>query len=1022
MSSDPTIELLHHAAPGRVRVKIGTLYRNERVRQELERTIGHIRYVESVRANSLTCGVVILFDPTLIDVTQLLTEIGALAGLTWPSRPTKPTSASTTGHAPARLLPFLTRFWRTRPTDAPPTLKARRPRPDTRPPPEGSWCTIEPERALALLDSSRDGLLPPQVARHLALYGPNRIGENKPRSALSIFLQQFLSAPVAMLGVSALVSVATGGVADALAIGGVVIINAIIGYATESSAERTINALGRLAPTQARVLREGHELGIAAEEVTIGDILVLTPGAFVPADARLIASNSLTVDESALTGESLPVHKSHEAKCRADVPLGERISMVHMGTVVTGGNGLAVTTAIGRHTEIGRIQSLVGEVAPPDTPMQQQLDRLGLQLAAISGGICALVFGLGLLRGQGWLPMLGSSISLAVAAVPEGLPAVATTTLALGIHEMQRHRVLIRQLPAVESLGSIQTLCLDKTGTLTMNQMKVVALRTARQQVTLTDGAFYSEGERFEPLTDGEIARLLEVISLCSEVKLNGSGGSELQGTPTESALIEAAMLAGLDPESVRKNRPLAHIRHRAETRPYMLTAHRDGDRYFLAVKGSPAEVLGLCSERRTNGACVHLDESARNSILEHNADMASDALRVLGVAYGYSQTAEPETAEGLIWLGLIGMEDIIRPGTPELIGQLHDAGIETVMITGDQSATAFSVGKRLGLNRDRPLEIVDSVSLDRLPAEILTNLVKDTAVFARVSPAHKLRIVQAMQQAGRVVAMTGDGVNDGPALKAADVGVAMGKRGTDVARSVADVVLEDDNLETMIEAVRRGRTIYSNIRKSLRFLLSTNLSEIEVMLICTALGLGEALNPLQLLWINLMTDIFPALALALEPPERDVLKQPPRAPNEPIIGRLDYSRLLRESSVITAGAMGVFAFSLSRYGAGLRTSSNTFNTLVLNQFLHAWVCRSEDTTFLDRARPGNRYLNLALAASFGMQALAVALPPLRSILRLTPPTLADLALIAGGSTLPFLINESSKRLRLDTPERSERP
>jgi Ca2+-transporting ATPase len=589
---------------------------------------------------------------------------------------------------------------------------------------------------------------------------------------------------------------------------------------------------------------------------------------------------------------------------------------------------------------------------------------------------------------------------------------------------MKRRRVLIRQLPAVESLGAVQVLCLDKTGTLTMNKMKVVALRTDRHAIELRDGEYLaSDGQAFPIHGEPELKRLLEVVSLCSEVAIRPQLGLDgLDGSPTECALVEAALQARLDVVDLRTRLPLVNLHHRAENRHYMLSAHLDSDGgYFLAVKGSPGEVLNLCREWQCGDQRLKLNKKVRQAILACNEEMASEALRVLGVAYGHAESADSETPDHLVWLGLIGMEDIIRPGMPELMAQFHDAGIDTVMITGDQSATAYSVGKRLGLNHNKSLEILDSVSLDKIDPELLANIVKDTTIFARVSPAHKLRIVQALQKSGRVIAMTGDGINDGPALKAADVGVAMGKQGTDVARSVADVVLQDDNLHTMITAVEQGRTIYNNIRKSLRFLLSTNLSEIEVMLVTTALGLGEALNPMQLLWINLVTDIFPALALAMEPPERNVLKQAPRDPKQPIIGRKDTLRLLKESSLITAGSIGVYAYSVARYGAGMQASTNTFMTLTLAQFLQAISCRSEETSFLDRSRPGNPYLGMAIAGSIGLQALTVLMPPLRGLLRLSPIALADLLVILAGTGAPFLINESTKMLRL-TPNKETEP
>ncbi|CAL1240278.1 cation-translocating P-type ATPase [Candidatus Methylocalor cossyra] len=996
----PRVTLVRHVTPGRIRVKIQGLYRSPDLKRTLETLAGRCPAISSLEANPLTGNALVRY-PQGRAVAEVVHELEQCARSHCPPRPPR------RGHPEPR---------RERRPDRRPAAPAG-PGPEAPGPlPRRDWHARAGEAVLAALETSPEGLASAQIGARLDRYGPNTLRVQKPRSAWSMIAGQLLTPPVALLGLSAVVSVATGGVADALVILSVVVINAGIGYVTESAAERVIASLGALTPAQARVMRDGQRAEVPLEEVVPGDILVLEPGTYIPADGRLISTNRLSVDESALTGESLPVGKHAQRVAPLDTPLADRSNMVHRGTVVTGGSGLAVAVETGQHTEIGLIQSLVGEVKPPETPLQRQLDHMGTQLALLSGVICLAMFGLGLARGFGWLQMLKSSISLAVAAVPEGLPTVATTTLALGIRQMQRRKVLVRQLPAVESLGSIQTLCLDKTGTLTENRMRAVGLELPSGSVTLAEGGFRCEGEPLAPLQREDLRRLLEVVCLCSEVTLAEQAGRlELEGSPTESALIEVALAAGLDIRALRARHPLLKTVHRAEDRPFMVTVHRDGaGDPLIAVKGSPGEVLAMCEYRSLpDGGRVELDDAARHAILDRNERMAGQALRVLGVAYGHS--ADISTAavtRNLTWLGLAGMEDTVRPGMDRLMTQFHQAGIDTVMITGDQSTTAVSVGRRLGLNGDKPLEIIDSTSLERLDPDVLASIVADTTVFARVSPAHKLRIVQALQKAGRVVAMTGDGINDGPALKAADVGVALGERGTEVARSVADVVLEDDNLHTMIAAVEQGRTIYANIRKSLRFLLSSNLSEIEVMVFGTAFGTGEVLNPLQLLWINLLTDILPGLGLALEPPEQDVLKQPPRDPREPIIRRRDARRLVRESLALAAGSLGVYGYSLARYGATPSAGTHTFMTITLGQLLHAISCRSERTgVFHPGRRQPNRFLNYALAGSALLQVAAAYFPPLRNLLRLAPVGPSDWLAIAIGATIPFAVNEGVKRL-----------
>jgi P-type Ca2+ transporter type 2C len=839
--------------------------------------------------------------------------------------------------------------------------------------------------------------------------------EAVPRSGLSIFLGQFESLPVALLGVAAGVSLLTGGVADALVIAGVVLINATVGYGTESQSEEIMFSLRHLVQPNALTLRNGTIQDLGAAGLVLGDLLVLKPGSYVAADARLIEVDRLTVDESVLTGESLPVSKNSARLLDGDIPLAERLNMVYMGTLITGGQGLAIVVATGKFTEMGKVQALATETISPDTPLEKQLDDMGRQLVWVSTGVCGLVFVIGLLRGLGLLPMLQTAISLAVAAVPEGLPTVATTTLALGIRTMQREHVLIRRLSAVETLGCVQTICLDKTGTITENRMRVLKLFSGVKRVTLADGLFLADEERLTPLMCEELRLLMHTTVLCSEVEAVSEGDVfALRGSATETALLHMAIQAGVNPVHLKQQYPCLKMTLRSEACPIMTTLHgHEHGGALLFVKGSPAEVLTRCAWHLQDGVARELRDEERELIQMENERMAGEALRVLGMAYvrldGAPPTIDP-LEQRLIWLGLVGMADPIRPIMPKVIKSFHEAGIETVMITGDQSATAYAVGKELNLSRGNGLKILDSTRLSGLDQGALDALATKVDVFARVNPSHKLQIVQALQRSGKVVAMTGDGINDGPALKAADIGIAMGQSGTEVAREVADVILEDDNLETMIVAVRQGRTIYGNIRKSVRFLLATNLSEIIVMTTALALGMGQPLTAMHLLWINLVSDIAPGLALSLEAPEPDVLNRPPRDPAQPIVSSSDIGHIATDSAVISAGALGVYGYGLAKYGAGPSAGGLCFSALVVGQLLHALSCRSENHSFLHRTPlPPNPYLTYALGGSLGLQLLTLVVPGLRGFLGLRPMTLLDSVVVACGGVGTLLINELRK-------------
>jgi P-type Ca2+ transporter type 2C len=1023
------VRSLHTSVHGRARYHVEGLYRSECLKKHLEASLVQREGIINVSVNLLTGSILVFFnsDNTPLTIASLIRDIasGYQKKTVQEKNDTLPGKKKEgfKNNLPASLLKKNNLNQANRLSKKPATnrRKLRKLVVNAVDQKSENWHNLEAAEAVNFFETSAQyGLLPESVKANLKKYGPNVLPESVPRSGLSIFMEQFKSLPVALLGVAAGISAVTGGLADAAVIMGVVVINAIIGYTTETQAERTIHSLKNLVRPTANVLREGLLKTISVEEIAPGDILLLRPGSYITADARLLQTRQLSVDESVLTGESMPVTKSPHPISKVDCPLADRLNMVYMGTLVTGGQGIAVVVATGRFTEIGKIQALVGEAKTPETPMERQLDKMGSQLVIISGAVCGLVFIIGLIRGYGFLQMLKTSISLAVAAVPEGLPTVATTTLALGIRNMRRHNVLIRHLDAVETLGSVQTICLDKTGTITANKMTVVSFFTGMRRVTVEDGKFKSEGEDNDPYRADELLKLIHISILCNESEVFEQNGNYIvNGSPTENALINVALSRGINVVDLRNQFPTVTIHHRSENRNYMFTSHRTQNRNgsVVALKGSPDEVLSLCNWHLKDGNKLPLTDDDRLTIVTENERMAGDALRILGVAYSFQDDNTVLSEEYLsvkddmIWIGLIGMKDPIRDRVSGLIEAFHDAGIDTVMITGDQTPTAYAIGKELNLSNGKQLEILDSTNLVNIDPEVMKALCARVHVFSRVSPAHKLQIVRALQHSGKIVAMTGDGINDGPALKAANIGIAMGHSGTDVAREVADVVIEDDNLETMIIAVSQGRTIYNNIRKSVHFLLSTNLSEIIVEFSAITAGLGQPLNAMQLLWINLISDIFPGLALALELPEPDVLTQPPRDPDEPIIKSSDFGRIAQESAVLSAGALGAYGYGIARYGMGPRAGTLAFMSLTYGQLLHSLSCRSEKFSLFDKGKmPRNKYLEIALGGSFAVQILAMVIPGIRNLLGITPISLLDGVVIGGSSFLPLIINEASKK------------
>jgi len=1005
------LRIVHNAVPGRIRYKVTGLHRCEEMRDFLVSNLARTEPVERVSANVLTGNILVIFDPLsnpkviwslllnlIVDFEKKFSAEG--------DRQTACQAIPSFPDAEQQLPPFVSEHEQ-KGDNGQGTVAHRVGQ-------EPGWHLLDCDAVLTRLNSSPyQGLAPAAARRNRARYGMNVFPEAEARSGFAIFVDQFKSMPVALLAAAAGISVLTGGMADAIVIMAVVGINAVIGYFTESEAEKTISSLKSLVRPSALVKRNSAAVEVPAREVLVGDILILKPGTYVAADARLVGVDNLTVDESALTGESVPTVKKVHVLTRRDIPLSERTNMVYAGTLVTGGQGIATVVAVGQATEIGRVQALVSEASAPETLVERELNRTGNQLVAVSSAVCGLVFVLGMFRGGNLLQLLKVAISLAVAAVPEGLPAVATTTLALGVKTMRRSKVLIRDLEAVCTLGSIQTICLDKTGTLTRNRMSVVRVHCGERSYSVREGRFEWEGQDTNPYTRDELLTMMHVCVLCNETHIDSKNGNQvLRGSPTENALIEMAISAGVDVHAVRERYPRLGIHYRSEARQSMSTLHAVSENgRLLAFKGSPLEVLAKCTGQIRDGETAPLSETDRDAIELENERMAGDALRVLGIAYctGDDSSGDLEECE-LTWLGLIGMTDPVREGVKDSIKAFHTAGVDTVMITGDQSATAYAVGRDLELNNGKALRVLDATDLQGADPSVMKALCKDVNVFARVSPSHKLLIVQALQEAGKVIAMTGDGINDGPALKAADVGIAMGRAGTDVAREIAEVVLEEDDLETLIVSLSEGRTIYNNIRKTVHYLLATNFSEVMLTALAVGLGLGYPLTAMQLLWINLVSDIFPGLALALEAPEPDVLSRPPRNPQEPLVRKQDLKRIAFEGATMTAGSLAAYAYGILKYGNGPIAGTIAFQSLTLSQILHAYSCRSESHTIFDAKLQPNKYLTAAIVGSLGLQVVAQVVPGIRNLLGSSRLGLMDAIVVAVPAVISLLVSELSKK------------
>jgi Ca2+-transporting ATPase len=827
-----------------------------------------------------------------------------------------------------------------------------------------SWHARDVGDVLAGLKTAAGGLSDAEAARRRAVVGPNRLPPPPRVSRLRVLLDQLRSVVVLLLVVATAVSLTLGDVVEAVAIAAVLVINTAVGFATELRARRAMEAILHLETPQASVVRDGRAHTVDARELVPGDVIQVSAGQHVPADARLLQSTDVQADEAPLTGESLPVSKQAQTTLPAETPLADRRNMIYSGTIVVAGVARAAVTATGGSTEIGRIGELIRRVPMEPTPLERRLDALGHRLVWLSLAIAAVVAALGWAQGAPMELLLQTGIALAVAAVPEALPAVATIALAVGMHRMARRQALVRRLPAVESLGSTTVICTDKTRTLTSGEMTVV---------------------RIHPV-GGTDASVLELAWLASR-----PDGRD----PVDRAIVAAAARSGID--GARRIAALPEVALIPFSSDRKFTASIRGTAPMTAyVKGAPGRVIDLC----------RLEAGAREALVATNNRLAGEGLRVLAVAAGEVGDASEGGLAGLGFAGFVGLADPPAAGVKDTIARLRDAGLRTVMLTGDQRLTAEAVGRALGVLRERE-HVVDSRDLHDLSSDRFREAVATAGAFSRITSEDKLRIVEALQQRGDIVAMLGDGVNDAPALRKADVGVAMGIRGTDVAKEAAAIVLRDDRFETIAAAVEEGRVIFDNIRKFVFYLFSCNTAEVLVLLVAGLWGLPLPLAPLQLLWLNMLTDTFPALALAMEPAEADVMRRGPRNPDEAILSRSFVGQMVLYAGLITAATLAGFVWALA--AAPSRATTIAFMTLALAQIAHLGNARSAAAVLSPRRAGANRYALAAVAVSAALQIATVVFDPLARVLDLEPLTAGEWVLVMALAAIPAVCGQALK-------------
>ncbi|OGO05450.1 MAG: ATPase [Chloroflexi bacterium RBG_13_54_9] len=881
---------------------------------------------------------------------------------------------------------------------------------------EQRWYDLPVEGAFQSLGSSPRGLTDEEARERLARFGPNELRRERGISPLAILLEQFKSILIIILLIAVIISVSLGEYLDGGVIFAIVLASAVLGFVQEYRAERAMEALQEMAAPTATVRRNGQETEITAKELVPGDIVLLKTGDRIPADLRLIEAVNLTVDEAPLTGESTPVEKVTRAIEGEELPVGDRANMAYMGTAANYGRGGGVVVSTGMATEFGKIASMLQEVGKEQTPLQINLDRVGKWLGGVALGITALVAALGVVRGHELLEMFIWGVSLAVAAVPEALPAVVTISLAIGVQRIARRHAIIRKLPAVETLGCTTVICSDKTGTLTQDEMTVRRLYVNGRVIEVSgvgyepSGDFYVDGNPYGPHLDEHLQTLLQAATLCNDTRLTQTNEVwKITGDPTEGALVVVAAKAGLAKEELERRSPrVDEIPFSSETKR-MTTVHVTPQGRHAYAKGAPEVILGSCTHVFQNGESVALDEKEREAILEMAGRMAGDALRVLAMAY----KPLPPDAQGtegieeeMVFLGLAGMIDPPRKESKHSIELCEKAGIESVMITGDHKVTAMAVARELGLLKEGIA--LSGAELDQLNDEEFEKIVEKVEVYARVSPAHKMRVVEALQRKGHITAMTGDGVNDAPALKKADIGIAMGITGTDVSKEAADMVLTDDNFASIVAAVEEGRGIFDNIKKYLMFLLSCNAGEITIMLIAGLVGLPLPVVAIQLLWINLTTDGFPALALAIDPADPDIMERPPRSPREGVFTPGVLMSIAVIAVMMPATILPVFLWR-ARTVELIEAQTVAFTMITMFEIFRVFSCRSERHSIFKLGFFTNRWLVYAAIASVLMQMAVVYLPPLQSAFNTVALSPMDWALVLPLSLTGFVALELAK-------------